>query len=83
MGPHRPCRCGPDFNKNSEQHCCSPGAALPPYLNSIDLATDYVTLSISDMDIYPLYIMTRDTTTIQTMVMLHRSSFINHFEAFK
>jgi hypothetical protein len=57
--------------------------ALPPCPNSADLATDYVTLSISDMYIYPLYIMTRDTTTIQTMVMLHRSSFINHFEALK
>jgi hypothetical protein len=58
-------------------------AALPPCPNSADLAIDYVTLSFLDMDIYPLYIMTRDTTTIQTMVMLHRSSFINHFEAFK
>jgi hypothetical protein len=67
--------------KSIRRHCRTPRAALPPYPNSADLATDYVTLSISDMDTYPPYIMTKNKQSLQTMVMLYRSSFIKHFGA--
>jgi hypothetical protein len=67
--------------KSRRRHCRTPRAALPPYPNSADLATDYVTLSISDMDTYPPYIITRNKQLLQTMVMLYRSSFIKHFGA--